>query len=466
MSATTPNKNYPLANPATSQIEGIERLNEALAMVDGDIVQITADITSGLEAYSTQFEIGLGGKADLNHNHTASQITDFAPEVTSIARQEVQTIIGMAPAALDTFEEIAAKLYDQDDAVSALTLQISEKSPTGHGHTVADISDFDSAVGIFIAGVRGNAPALLDTIEKLSDAIGNDPTFASTIGTALDGKAALNHSHNWAEIQNKPSTFPPAAHAHSWSNINDKPSTFPPASHSHSWPDITGKPTTFPPDNHNHDDRYYTEIEVDAIIDGLPKAFGSCFYSHTSVPASNQGMDGDVAVRFSTAYAMGYYNGTAFFASNKDLVAETTTHYQGYDDTMYLYGPKTNGVWPAAGSGWTAIVNSIGGFPGLNNTQYAIPANAKGVVLFAMTAEESSGSAARIGVDLRLPNGSWIADVAKTSTTAGRHKFLLYYLDMDEVFRDASGDAGRPTHIRAGGVITNGYNSLRIYYHT
>lgn len=36
--------------------------------------------------------------------------------------------------------------------------------------------------------------------------------------------------------------------------------------HTHPWAQITEKPTTFPPSVHNHDDRYYTESETDARI--------------------------------------------------------------------------------------------------------------------------------------------------------------------------------------------------------
>jgi hypothetical protein len=36
-----------------------------------------------------------------------------------------------------------------------------------------------------------------------------------------------------------------------------------------SWASVTDKPSTFPPATHNHDDRYYTESEVDTLLDGL-----------------------------------------------------------------------------------------------------------------------------------------------------------------------------------------------------
>ena len=44
----------------------------------------------------------------------------------------------------------------------------------------------------------------------------------------------------WADITDKPATFPPATHTHAWSTVTGKPTTFPPADHSHAPADITG----------------------------------------------------------------------------------------------------------------------------------------------------------------------------------------------------------------------------------
>ena len=34
------------------------------------------------------------------------------------------------------------------------------------------------------------------------------------------------------------------------------------------WADIQGKPSTFPPAAHNHDDRYFTDDEIDQLLSG------------------------------------------------------------------------------------------------------------------------------------------------------------------------------------------------------
>ena len=56
----------------------------------------------------------------------------------------------------------------------------------------------------------------------------------------------------WADITDKPATFPPDTHTHAWASVTDKPATFPPEAHTHTWSTVTGKPTTFSPAAHTH----------------------------------------------------------------------------------------------------------------------------------------------------------------------------------------------------------------------
>lgn len=100
-----------------------------------------------------------------------------------------------------------------------------------------------------------------------------------------------SHNHDWADVVGKPEEFPPSEHNHDdryytegeiddlfanldlfsgdWADLNNVPSTFPPSEHSHIWDSIDEKPNEYPPAAHDHDDRYYTESEVDALINGI-----------------------------------------------------------------------------------------------------------------------------------------------------------------------------------------------------
>lgn len=132
--------------------------------------------------------------------------------------------------------------------------------------------------------------------------------LAETAAAQIATKADAGHSHSWAQITGKPSTFAPSAHQHPWSDITDRPAAYPPAAHTHSalsngtfsvdlssagafalrsgssntvqwnasngnlvagnvpwarvtdkptsfpsaWGDVSGKPSTYPPETHTH----------------------------------------------------------------------------------------------------------------------------------------------------------------------------------------------------------------------
>lgn len=48
------------------------------------------------------------------------------------------------------------------------------------------------------------------------------------------------HSHNWQDIGDKPTVFPPSDHTHNWSDIQNTPGAYPPVAHRHSVNDIDG----------------------------------------------------------------------------------------------------------------------------------------------------------------------------------------------------------------------------------
>ena len=71
-----------------------------------------------------------------------------------------------------------------------------------------------------------------------------DGTLPTTLGASTSGAGG---PADWADITNKPFTFPPDAHAHGWAAITGKPTLF-----DTDWSLVQGKPLTFTPTNHNH----------------------------------------------------------------------------------------------------------------------------------------------------------------------------------------------------------------------
>ncbi|MFS0094887.1 hypothetical protein ACL1GL_00765 [Corynebacterium striatum] len=94
-------------------------------------------------------------------------------------------------------------------------------SPVGHRHVWSDIDDKPAAF-----------PPSAHT-HPVGDVEG--------LQAALDGKAAVEHTHTWDEVTGKPDL------ASTWEQVKDKPEAFPTT-----WDTVTGKPSKFPPSTHTH----------------------------------------------------------------------------------------------------------------------------------------------------------------------------------------------------------------------
>ena len=118
------------------------------------------------------------------------------------------------------------------------------------------ISDIESMVDTKIAALVDSAPETLDTLKELSDALGNDPNFATTIANQIGNKADSVHTHVVGDITDFP-TIPTKLSqlendmgfgtgggitSISWTNITDKPN-FSTVATSGSYNDLSDTPT-------------------------------------------------------------------------------------------------------------------------------------------------------------------------------------------------------------------------------
>lgn len=76
---------------------------------------------------------------------------------------------------------------------TAVANALSGKSNTGHSHVASNISDFATAVDTRIESRLGVAPAALDTFTEFAAALGNDANFATTTAAQLAQKAPVNN---------------------------------------------------------------------------------------------------------------------------------------------------------------------------------------------------------------------------------------------------------------------------------
>ena len=96
--------------------------------------------------------------------------------------------VGNAIADLEDYADLAAgnalanaNSYT-DNAISNAVSDLEEYTDFAVGNAVADLEDYaDFAVGNAIADLTNNAPALLDTLNEIAEAIGDDANFVGTI---------------------------------------------------------------------------------------------------------------------------------------------------------------------------------------------------------------------------------------------------------------------------------------------
>ena len=254
----------------------------------------------------------IGGKAPVQHTHTKSQITDFP---TSLPASDVSAWAKASTKPTYTASEVGA-------------------APTSHTHTKSQITDLTDytlpkATETTLGGVKvGDGLSITtdgtlsanavsgepDEYLKSASISGNELTLVKKDNTTITfipttGGGGSAERVDWANVYNKPDTFPPSAHTHSQYltehqplktvngeslvgtgdiTISGEPTeylkgaavsgntltitkednstvVFTP-NENVDWANVDNKPTTFTPSAHNHDDKYYTKNEVDTKL--------------------------------------------------------------------------------------------------------------------------------------------------------------------------------------------------------
>jgi hypothetical protein len=118
--------------------------------------------------------------ADAARAQAVSQADVSATAKIATAKQEAQDFATAADTALHTTvtSEIATA---KSQAISTAAADATAKA--------------DAARQAAISAVTNSAPAVLDTLKELSDALGSDPNFATTMTNALAGKSPVGHTH-------------------------------------------------------------------------------------------------------------------------------------------------------------------------------------------------------------------------------------------------------------------------------
>ncbi len=130
--------------------------------------------------------------------------TEFKTLRTSLTGNSTGSLAGLTTTAKSS---LIAAINELDAAIEALasaeggaTIVDGAPSTTSVWSSSKTDSEIDTAVSAAVAALLDSAPGALDTLNELAAALGDDPNFASTITSALAGKAATIHTHASTDI--------------------------------------------------------------------------------------------------------------------------------------------------------------------------------------------------------------------------------------------------------------------------
>ena len=254
----------------------------------------------------------IGGKAPVQHTHTKSQITDFP---SSLPASDVSAWAKASTKPTYTASEVGAAPTSHTHTKSQITDLTDYTLPKATETTLGGVKVGDglsiTTDGTLSANVVSGEP---DEYLKSASISGNELTLVKKDNTTITfipttGGGGSAERVDWANVYNKPDTFPPSAHTHSQYltehqplktvngeslvgtgdiTISGEPTeylkgaaisgntltltkkdnstvVFTP-NENVDWANVDNKPATFTPSAHNHDDKYYTESEVDTKL--------------------------------------------------------------------------------------------------------------------------------------------------------------------------------------------------------
>ena len=173
----------------------------------------------------------IGGKAPVQHTHTKSQITDFPG---SLPASDVSAWAKAPTKPTYTASEVGA-------------------APTSHTHTKSQITDLTDytlpkATKTTLGGVKVGDGLSITTDGTLSaNVVSGEPD------EYLKSASISGNELTLVKKDNTTITFIPTTGGGGSAERVD-------------WANVYNKPTSFPPSAHNHDDKYYTKNEVDTKL--------------------------------------------------------------------------------------------------------------------------------------------------------------------------------------------------------
>lgn len=322
---------------ATLSVEGAT----ADAKATGDAIQSISTLV-GDEPVATQITEAIeANKVDL---------TGYATE--TYVDTKVAGLVDAAPEALNTLNELSAALGDDPNFATTVATQIGNKAEKEHTHTISELTDIgDASVNHATTADTANAVAWSNVTDKpstyapsvhnhaISDVADLQatldtkvPTTRTVNGKALSENITLNANDVNADVSGSADTA--LANAKSYTDaeiaewVGDKTVSA----------QINSAVSTKADVGHTHDDRYYTETEIDAVVE--TKANASDLTEHTSNKSNPHGVTLSQLGVTATATELNYVGGVT-----SNVQTQLNNKISQADMESYINETFLGGAW-------------------------------------------------------------------------------------------------------------------------
>lgn len=153
-------------------------------------------------------------------NELAGNLSTLTSNVSSFEGSTSSDISAINSAISGLQSDISALQSDLSTLdVSGQVLALIDDAATGT-ESVWSSSKTSSEISSAVAAVVDMAPTALDTLNELAAALGDDANYASTITSALAGKASATHSHSISDVSGLQTALDGKASASSLSTLS------------------------------------------------------------------------------------------------------------------------------------------------------------------------------------------------------------------------------------------------------
>lgn len=396
--------------------------------------------------------------------------------------------------------------------IEALIAELEGKSNVGHSHQITDVDGLQAALedaansgGTGEGGggtggpvswtqVTGKPTEFPPTshIHPIVDVTGLQGALDAKVGISdprlSDARTPTAHTHSWASLTSKPTSFPPEIHAHSITDVSGLQQALEDAANSGtggggdgspvSWISVTGKPTTFPPEAHSH---------VIADTTGLQAALDA-------KASSTDPRLSDARTPTSHTHAWGDVTGkpTSFTpATHAHVIGDTTGLQAALDAKVSSTDPRLSDARTPTDHthSWTEITSKPTEFPPEEHEHVIADVSGLQAALDAAASDGGSGTALTPGsvqtehiadgavTDVKIPNFSIGTSHIKAKNLIRPHLDTTLTDELDGLRTDVNSkvgttdprlsDARTPTaHTHAWGEVTGKPSTFPAEAHT